>query len=140
MNYEKLGEKLVVLQEHRPDLYKRVREEQLSINGAFHLARKGLGKHCYIYFIQAELGGPIKVGCSFDPERRLRQLQLLCPFKLKLLGRLIGSRADEKKMHEAMRKHHAWGEWFHPSRYLMGMVEMAAANMIDAADELAAGQ
>jgi hypothetical protein len=40
-----------------------------------------------VYFIQAESGGPVKIGKSTRPENRLRQLQTSHPVKLLLLAK-----------------------------------------------------
>ena len=72
----------------------------------------------YVYFIIA-LGKPkrIKIGKSRDPEKRLKELQTGCPYKLKLDG-TIKCNSDkhaleiEKAAHDFFSYKHARGEWF----------------------------
>lgn len=116
---ERLTAKLIWLQEYAPDLYERLTariragKRGLSISGTYALARKGLGNVEFIYLVEPlGGGGPVKVGCTVDPHRRLQQLQMFSPVELVLLGFVPGNRAKEKRLHRQMRKHRAWGEWF----------------------------
>jgi hypothetical protein len=62
------------------------------------------------YFIQAEDGGPVKIGRGARPENRLKDIQTGNPYRLVLRGVLEGDQEDA--LH---RKFHAWrmsGEWF----------------------------
>jgi hypothetical protein len=72
----------------------------------------------YIYFIQADENGPIKIGfTSDDPNRRLSQLQTGNASALKLLGAIKGTFARERQFHIALSKWRLQGEWFesHPT-------------------------
>lgn len=61
------------------------------------------------YFIRSALTGLIKIGTSADALRRLGGLTKY-PDRLELLA--IGG--VEKQLHERLRKHRVWGEWFNP--------------------------
>lgn len=101
------------LDAYAPGMRKRVEARELSIDGAYVLARKGLGGFELIYFVQAfGGGGAMKIGCSFDPYRRLKQLQMFSPVELVLIGFLPGNHKDEKRLHRKFKKQRAWGEWF----------------------------
>jgi predicted GIY-YIG superfamily endonuclease len=70
----------------------------------------------YVYVIGREQG-PVKVGISADPATRLTNIQVGCPFQLKLLYvRKLRSRAHakhhEKSFHEVWENDHIRGEWF----------------------------
>ncbi len=72
----------------------------------------------YVYFIQADEDGPIKIGTtSDDPQRRLRQLQTGNASKLRLLGAIRGTSVEEKKFHASLSEWQRQGEWFeaHPA-------------------------
>lgn len=67
-----------------------------------------------VYFIQAGVGGPIKVGVSVDPISRMAQMQTGMPETLRLLAFIPGTRDDERKLHDRLARHRIRGEWFHP--------------------------
>jgi hypothetical protein len=70
----------------------------------------------YIYLIEAEGAGAVKVGIADNPHGRLKDLQTGCPFKLTLrhYWQLCASEADrwEKELHKSMEKYRVRGEWF----------------------------
>jgi hypothetical protein len=66
----------------------------------------------YTYFIQAEGGGPIKIGATLhEPETRLKAFQAGCPMKLVLLGAKDGINM-EPILHKNWAKWRLHGEWF----------------------------
>lgn len=68
-----------------------------------------------VYFIEAVNGGFIKIGVSRrgrSGELRLRDLQVGCPFTLRLLSQVEGGRSLEARLHQQFRKYHVRGEWF----------------------------
>jgi hypothetical protein len=76
-------------------------------------ARKaGVG---FVYFIQAEDGGLIKIGWALNPAKRLRDLQIGSPVKLKILATVEGRRADEAWLHRVFHDSRRHGEWFETS-------------------------
>jgi hypothetical protein len=68
-----------------------------------------------VYFIQAKLGGPVKIGFALDPRRRMRELQTANPFPLALVAYVAGDTTLERELHERLDELRAHGEWFHPS-------------------------
>jgi hypothetical protein len=69
------------------------------------------GEH--LYFIRSE-GGPIKIGVSYDPARRVRDLQTSNPHPLTLLCVLQGEGHRECDYHRRFAAHRLQGEWFSP--------------------------
>ena len=72
----------------------------------------------YVYFIQADENGPIKIGFTTDdPKRRLSQLQTGNASSLKLLGAIKGTSARERQFHVTLSEWRLQGEWFqsHPT-------------------------
>lgn len=67
----------------------------------------------YLYVIQHELG-PVKIGVAADPESRLSDLQVSCPFELSIRRTANPHNAHkvEKWLHSYFRKYHLRGEWF----------------------------
>lgn len=75
-----------------------------------------------VYFIQMGYR-EIKIGVAANPGKRLKQLQIGCPRKLRLMAsfeypdRKTAERV-EKGLHERYRWHKIRGEWFHPERLM----------------------
>ena len=70
-----------------------------------------------IYFIQAGENGPIKIGKSDDPERRLKDLQTAHYEELELLhvwDHEDDGEWDEPKIHAHLSEYRRHGEWFNP--------------------------
>jgi len=61
------------------------------------------------YFIQAD-SGPVKIGISLCPESRLRDMQVGCPHRLRLLATVPGDR--EAELHTRFASLRMNGEWF----------------------------
>ena len=68
----------------------------------------------FIYFIQPEGGGLIKIGRADDPERRLRELQCGSPVKLRLCGFHEATCDMENRLHFLFGEYREHGEWFRP--------------------------
>jgi|ERR1043166_932612 hypothetical protein len=65
-----------------------------------------------VYFLQAQTGGPIKIGWSSDIKQRLDALQPGCPYPLNVLLCVRGSFADEQLLHQKFARFRLHGEWF----------------------------
>jgi hypothetical protein len=66
-----------------------------------------------VYVIQHELG-PVKIGIAKQPRKRLNDLQVACPFQLKLRKTQTTNQAPEieKFLHNKFKKYRLQGEWF----------------------------
>ena len=53
-------------------------------------------KNDYLYFIQSDFTGMIKIGRSKDPQKRLKQLQTGNPNRLKLIASFENKGNEEK--------------------------------------------
>ncbi len=65
-----------------------------------------------IYFIQADTGGPIKIGHSLNAIHRLHMLQTANPNRLVLLRTIDGDFSTEANLHRQLALHNIRGEWF----------------------------
>jgi len=72
----------------------------------------------FVYFIQANESGRIKIGYSNKPQRRLKRLQTGCPEKLDLILCVEGIRQDESNLHLLFTNDKIQGEWFAPQNIL----------------------
>lgn len=78
-----------------------------------------------IYFIGTELrrGAAIKVGFSYNPEERLKQLQTATPERLRILATTPGTKDDEAKYHRRWRLRRQAGEWFTVGECIIDEIE-----------------
>jgi hypothetical protein len=76
-----------------------------------------------VYFIQAVVGGPIKIGRTTALLKRLAQLQEGCPFTLNVLCTMPGEAAAERALHVRFRADVIGGECFAPSADIIAFVE-----------------
>ncbi len=87
-----------------------------------------------IYFIQAGLGGPIKIGMAGDIAVRLETLQIAHHEVLTLLGVMPGYRPTEREVHRRFAVDHIRGEWYAPSNALLVFIaEMRLKHGLDMA-------
>jgi hypothetical protein len=66
----------------------------------------------FVYFVQAGVGGPIKIGWSQDVARRMAELQTANAHRLLLLGTQRGRMETEASMHAKFAHLRLEGEWF----------------------------
>jgi len=76
----------------------------------------------YVYFIQKGLHGPIKIGVSVNPSKRLKTLQTACTEQLHLLGTYKASYNSEAELHQLFASTHIRGEWFECTDELLDKV------------------
>lgn len=68
----------------------------------------------WIYFTRHGEGGPIKVGRTDNPHRRVVDLGVGTPVQLILLGAMFSEQTalEESELHERLAAHRVKGEWF----------------------------
>lgn len=66
----------------------------------------------WVYFVRAEIGGPIKIGVTSDLVTRFHALQANSPVKLKLLFAFIGGFPEELELHTRLKYKKSHGEWY----------------------------
>ena len=69
-----------------------------------------------VYFVQQGNKGPIKIGTSINPLRRLSELQTSHHEQLNIIGVVEGDKTVEKVFHKLFEKFRLYGEWFKPSK------------------------
>lgn len=78
----------------------------------------------FVYFVQAEGGGPIKIGFTGGSMKdRLVQLQNGNPRRLVCIGIVRGTRIHEGLFHTMFQMDRLVGEWFEPSPELLSVIE-----------------
>lgn len=81
-----------------------------------------------IYFIQAGENGPIKIGSSDDPERRMVDLQTANPYELKLLWVHKDENWSEEEIHKEFNHEKIRGEWYHPCGSIFEFIKNEMSN------------
>lgn len=79
----------------------------------------------YVYFIQSQGTGLIKIGFSRQPLKRLAVLRTAHGCDVKLLACVDGSMSKERKLHADFAHLRENGEWFRPDKALMGAISEA---------------
>lgn len=79
----------------------------------------------YVYFFQYEENGPIKIGRSIQWEERLKEVQLYCPYDVKVLAILesVDIAYVETTFHKYLAKHRMQGEWFAPHTDVLEVIK-----------------
>ena len=75
-----------------------------------------------IYFIQEGTTGPIKIGTSNNPRKRLEQLQTATHRKLRLIHYEEGGETREAVIHKWLAEYRIHGEWFRPAERLVNFI------------------
>lgn len=78
----------------------------------------------FVYFIQAGLNGPIKIGWSANVKQRLAAAQVDNHEELILRAMTPGGPAIEERLHVVFEAAWIRGEWFRPVTALLEMVEV----------------
>lgn len=74
-----------------------------------------------VYFIRPiGMDGPVKIGCSRSPYKRLVTLETWCPFPLEIVAEIKGDTLLERRFHARFRASHMRHEWF---RWTPGLAE-----------------
>lgn len=68
----------------------------------------------FVYFMQAKIGGPIKIGIAADPIKRKASVQTGYPYPLQITQVVAGWTYHELGLHEAFDSVRLSGEWFLP--------------------------
>jgi hypothetical protein len=78
---------------------------------------------CWVYFIQGDDGGPVKIGRARDLFARLPKVQIGYPFgTLRYVGLLRGVGTTEWSLHQRFAHLRLRGEWFRPEPELLDFI------------------
>lgn len=77
----------------------------------------------YVYFIQPENGGPIKIGYSKNVKNRLTTLQTSNAYKLVVIGEVNAPMVAEQKLHMYLKHAKTYGEWFEPDEIVLETIK-----------------
>ena len=87
-----------------------------------------------IYFIQVGDDGPIKIGFSSSPGKRLASLQGSHYERLHLIGLKDGNRFSEEVLHEKLAQYRLAREWYAAVPEVLAEIEEPVARIHEALD------
>ncbi len=92
----------------------------------------------YIYFIKPKgADGPIKIGCSQAPLRRLETIMSWSPIDLEIIVTVPGNMALESNIHDCFANSYRRNEWFNATPSLIAAIDQIKAGIpIDRAIDL----
>lgn len=85
------------------------------------VAQLPVADECWVYFVRATSGGPIKIGIADDPAVRLRMLQTGNPLELTVIASMRGGLVVEAALHLLFEDTRLVGEWFADSQALLAL-------------------
>lgn len=85
----------------------------------------------WLYVIQSKQGGPVKIGVSKVPERRVKDLQVAQPYELVLLGCIQCRPFVEMELHEVLKDSKTQDEWFDLSAETQSVINAVQTGDID---------
>lgn len=81
-----------------------------------------------VYFLRPiGKNGPIKIGCSMHPIKRLRTVEIWSPQKLEIAASAPGSHFHENALHHRFANQRLHGEWFKASAELTALIDSVIA-------------
>jgi len=85
--------------------------------------------------------GPIKIGCSINPEERIKTLSVWAPFPVELILTVPGGYSLEHRVHSHFADLHSHREWFRAEPKLISAIDrlLAGENVEDVIDMNALG-
>ena len=93
-------------------------------------------KEGFVYYIQEELDGNIKIGWSDDPIKRLQQHQTSNSSELRMLVYVKGSQEYERQIHSKFQTSKTTGEWFKPDKRLLVHIEKERSKFFEIVQKL----
>lgn len=76
------------------------------------LRQHGANIQHHVYVVSAP-NGLVKIGCAYDIQLRLEQLQAQCPVQLTLRRWVLwAGKGFERRLHQLLRPYRSHGEWF----------------------------
>ena len=90
----------------------------------------------FVYYIQEEMDGNIKIGWSDDPIKRLTQHQTSNSRELRMLVYVKGSQEYEKEIHRKFQNLKTTGEWFKPDKRLLVHIEKERSKFFEIVQNL----
>ena len=131
---EKLDEKyLNKFKEHR-DFQKPNKKTQQKVSTSPPEEPKS--EEGYVYYIQEELDGNIKIGWSNDPIKRLQEHQTSNSRELRMLVYVKGSQEYEREIHRKFQSSKTTGEWFKPDKRLLVHIEKERSKFFEIVQKL----
>lgn len=109
------------LEDSSPATQKRVRAA---------IVKRRLNTPGWVYFCQAGIGGPIKIGITKGVYNRLINLQIGCPVEMLFLGAFQADGVREQALQFEFGACRFRGEWYWPTQALLARVTELTAGVV----------
>lgn len=81
-----------------------------------------------VYFIRpVGMEGPVKIGCSYEPQSRMKALQAWSPYPLEIAAAVPGDMKLERKLHRRFAQHRSHNEWYRGHPDISAVIDTAKA-------------
>lgn len=80
-------------------------------------------KPSFVYVVQQNETGPVKVGCTINLHSRINLLTTASAYPIRVLAIERGGRNTERKIHEAISEYRLQGEWFKCTPEVVNTIE-----------------
>lgn len=91
----------------------------------WHIYRR---KGSNIYFVTAEGTNFLKIGYATDVASRIDQIRAGCPYPMRVIASIPGTKQDEHQLHLRFRQFHNHNEWFRLEGDLLAYVDSLTSN------------
>lgn len=110
---------------YNPDNWLAAARLAFKLNGGVQQRPKGrpVPSSGYLYFIGSD-DGPIKIGASTNPQRRLSDLKYKFGGNLRILCAVPGMADEERNMHFGFQGFRLHGEWFEPHPIILEVIDI----------------
>lgn len=81
-----------------------------------------------IYFVTAEGTDFLKIGYATDVTSRIDRIRAGCPYPMRILAAIPGTKQDEHQLHLRFRQYHTHNEWFRLEGELLDYVKSLTSN------------
>jgi hypothetical protein len=91
-------------------------------------------RNTFVYFVKpVGQRGPVKIGVSMNPQRRLAEFQAASPVALEMIGTMRGGHVTECRLHATFADLRLHGEWFDVDEHLEDFLADVADGIHDGA-------
>jgi hypothetical protein len=90
-----------------------------------------LSRPTYLYVIGAPGSTTVKIGMTNDPDKRLQQIQCMCPIKLHLIWARPAPYQLERALHRHFAAQRSHGEWFTFEEDPLPLIQAAISSGLD---------
>lgn len=116
------------------EICNQAKRDRWRLNGKNRGELRNTEKQPLVYFIRCGNDGPVKIGTSVNPDRRLYEYRIGCPYSLRFIGVMNGNKRLEGKLHKMFAEFNIHGEWLEPVPELIEFIKVNSDPLGELAD------